>query len=383
MIRKQDYFKLGAFIIVGTAILVAVVIILGAGKYFKTTYTIETYFNESVNGLDVGSPVKLRGVSIGHVADIDFVLNTYPGADQDERRYVYVICEITPDIFGEMSKEKFSEAVREEVAYGLRVRPTSLGLTGQLFLNLTYDTDDSTPPLPVDWIPINNYVPSVPSTMGRIEAAISTISKSLSGISQEDLGAIIKDIKSITGAIDDFIKAEGGKEAGQKVLSILEETRMILARTNMLLADPATSRIIPQAAQAIAGINRIVARSGDDAVEAVREARGAMASFRTASDVLAKTLADPRMDKAMSEIAPALENIGSASRDMAAAVSKIHALANRLNALTASEEANLHAILEDTREILENLKDISRDAKRYPSGVIFGGPPTQAKPATD
>lgn len=383
MIRKQDYFKLGAFIISGTAILVTVIIILGAGKYFKTSYTIETYFNESVNGLDVGSPVKLRGVNIGHVADIDFVLNTYPGANQEERRYVYVKCEITPDIFGEINKDTFSEAVREEVAYGLRVRPTSLGLTGQLFLNLTYDTDDTTPSLPVDWIPINNYVPSVPSTMGRIEAAISTISKSLSGISQEDLGAIIKDIKSITGAIDDFIKAEGGKEAGQKVLSILEETRMILARANLLLADPATSKIIPQAAQAIAGINRIVTESGDDAVAAIKEARGAMASFRTASDVLAKTLADPRMDKAMSEIAPALENIGSASRDMAAAVSKIHALANRLNALTASEEANLHAILEDTREILENLKDISRDAKRYPSGVIFGGPPTQAKPATD
>jgi paraquat-inducible protein B len=383
MIRKQDYFKLGAFIIIGTAILVAVIIILGAGKYFKTTYTIETYFNESVNGLDVGSPVKLRGVNIGRVVDIDFVLNTYPGASQEERRYVYVKCEIEPDIFGEINKEKFSEAVREEVAYGLRVRPTSLGLTGQLFLNLTYDADDNTPLLPVAWIPINNYVPSVPSTMGRIEAAISTISKSLSGISQEDLGGIIKDIKSITGAIDDFIKAEGGKEAGEKVLSILEETRMILARANGLLADPATSRIIPQAAQAIAGVNRIVAESGDDAVAAIREARGAMTSFRKTSDVLAKTLADPRMDKAMSEIAPALENIGSAARDMAAAVSKIHALANRLNALTASEEANLHAILEDTRTILENIKDLSSEAKRYPSGVLFGDPPTQAKPATD
>jgi paraquat-inducible protein B len=68
---------------------------------------------------------------------------------------------------------------------------------------------------------------------------------------------------------------------------------------------------------------------------------------------------------------------------MAAAVSKIHALANRLNALTASEEANLHAILEDTRTILENIKDLSSEAKRYPSGVLFGDPPTQAKPATD
>jgi paraquat-inducible protein B len=382
MVRKQDYFKLGAFIIGGTALLAAVIVILGAGRYFKTSYTVESYFNESVNGLEVGSPVKLRGVSIGHVSDIDFVVNTYPGATESERRYVYVTCDIDPDIFGDLDRQEFARMIKQEVAHGLRVRPTSLGLTGQLFLNFTYDTDDDTP-LTVDWKPTYNYVPSVPSTMGRIEAAITTISKSLSSVSQDDIGAIIKDIKEITGAINGFIKTEGGKEAGRKVLSLLEETRKLLARTNELLADPAVARLIPQATEAMAGINRIVTGVEDDAVAAVRETRAAMTSFRKASDVLARTLADPRMDKAMSEIAPTLENISEASRDMAAAVAKVHALANRLNALTASEEAAIHAIIEDTREVMENLREISRDARRYPSGVLFGAPPAQASPETD
>ncbi|WP_285905599.1 MlaD family protein [Pseudodesulfovibrio pelocollis] len=382
MVRKQDYFKLGAFIILGTAMLMAVIVILGAGRFFSTSFTIETYFNESVNGLEVGSPVKLRGVNIGRVADIDFVLNTYPGARQDERRYVYVICDIDDDVFGDLDKQQFAETIKQEVAHGLRVRPTSLGLTGQLFLNLTYDSD-AEPPLAVDWIPTTNYVPAVQSTMSRIEAAVTTISKTLSGLSQEDIGAIIKDIKSIVSTINTFIQTEDGKEAGKKILSILAETRDILARANRLLADPAAERIIPATARAVEGMDRLIAASEQDAVAAVHDARAAMASFRQASDALARTLADPRLDQAMAQLAPSLENIGNASRDMAAAVAKVHALTNRLNSLTASEEASIHAIIEDTREVMENIRDITRDAKRYPSGVIFGSPPTQARPETD
>jgi paraquat-inducible protein B len=381
MARKQDYFKLGAFIIVGTAILVAVIIILGAGQYFKTSYTIETYFNESVNGLEIGSPVKLRGVSIGRVADIDFVLNKYRQANQDERRYVYVECEIEPDIFGQLDSKKFREAVAREVKQGLRVRPTSLGLTGQLFLNLGYNAEDeSTALLKTNWTPETNYIPSVPSTMSRIEAAVTTISRTLSGLNQEDIKSIISDVKSIVGAIDDFMKTEGGKAAGKKVLSILEETRILLARTNTLMGDPAADTLIPNAAKTLESVNRVVTESEPELIAAVKEARAAMASFRKTSDVLSRNLADPRMEKAMSNLPPALENISDASRELAAAVAKIHILTNRLNGLAASEEATIHSIFEDTREIMENIKDLSHDAKRYPSGVIFGTPPAQAQP---
>ncbi len=89
------------------------------------------------------------------------------------------------------------------------------------------------------------------------------------------------------------------------------------------------------------------------------------------------------MDKAMSDLAPTLENITRASHDMSAAIAKVHALANRLNAVVASEESNIHSILEDTREVMQNIKELSGDAKRYPSGVFFGKPPSQAKPESN
>jgi paraquat-inducible protein B len=88
------------------------------------------------------------------------------------------------------------------------------------------------------------------------------------------------------------------------------------------------------------------------------------------------------MDKAMGEIAPTLENISQASADLAAAVSKIHALVNRVNGNIAAEEGALHSIIEDTREVLQNVKELTEDAKRYPSGVLFGNPPTKPNPET-
>ena len=176
------------------------------------------------------------------------------------------------------------------------------------------------------------------------------------------------------------MKTEEGRTAGNKILDILEETRSILSRTDDILADPALETIIPNAAGAVESINTILTQSSDDLIAAAGEARKAMSSFKQASAVLAKTLADPRMDKAMGEIAPTLENISRASTDLTAAVSKVHALVNRLNGVVASEEANVHSILEDTREVMQNIKELTGDAKRYPSGMIFGAPPKKPNP---
>lgn len=52
------------------------IIILGAGNLSKNLI-LETYFDESIQGLDVGSIVKFRGVKIGTVKEITFVQDKY------------------------------------------------------------------------------------------------------------------------------------------------------------------------------------------------------------------------------------------------------------------------------------------------------------------
>ena len=67
MSQKARFFKIGIFTFAAIGILVFAIVIFGAGAMFKEVILLETYFNESVQGLDIGSPVKFRGVSVGQV----------------------------------------------------------------------------------------------------------------------------------------------------------------------------------------------------------------------------------------------------------------------------------------------------------------------------
>ena len=51
----------------------------------------------------------------------------------------------------------------------------------------------------------------------------------------------------------------------------------------------------------------------------------------------------------------------------------------RLDRIVGGGEADLTTTLENLRQISDNLRDLTENAKRYPSSVILGGPPPPAK----
>lgn len=70
MSRQASKFKVGLFVLIGVGMLVVALVWLGATRYLKGTTTYVTYFAESVQGLQVDSVVKYRGVEIGRVKAI-------------------------------------------------------------------------------------------------------------------------------------------------------------------------------------------------------------------------------------------------------------------------------------------------------------------------
>src|SRR6516162_2762852 len=77
MPAEQKYFKLGFFVLGASAILAVGIVLLGAGSLFEKKYRVETYVDESIQGLDVGAPVKYRGVKVGELEKVDFVTRSY------------------------------------------------------------------------------------------------------------------------------------------------------------------------------------------------------------------------------------------------------------------------------------------------------------------
>ena len=70
---------IGAFIVGAVALVIIVFLVFGSGKLFTKTYEYVVYFRGSVNGLDLGAPVKLRGVTVGSVSQI--IPLYYPNGD--------------------------------------------------------------------------------------------------------------------------------------------------------------------------------------------------------------------------------------------------------------------------------------------------------------
>jgi hypothetical protein len=69
-VGQTNHWKLGLFVVTGLGIALATVFWLGLRRLNRDALPAVTYFDESVQGLDVNSPVKFRGVTLGTVSTI-------------------------------------------------------------------------------------------------------------------------------------------------------------------------------------------------------------------------------------------------------------------------------------------------------------------------
>lgn len=75
----------GAFVLAGVVLAVAVTLVLGSGAFFQDRYELLSFFDGDVTGLDAGSPVRYRGVPIGQVTEVRISLDNDPRDVSDTR----------------------------------------------------------------------------------------------------------------------------------------------------------------------------------------------------------------------------------------------------------------------------------------------------------
>ena len=377
MIRGGDYFKLGLFVIGGVVLLFVVLFALGAGKLFQRTYQMETYINESVNGLEVGTAVKFRGVRVGSVSEIGFVAGKY-GQQAAGYRYVYVLCTLDRDLFGTMGPKSAREQAADEVARGLRARTISQGLTGQLFLGLDYVTPEQNPLLPIEWEPGSIYIPAAPSTLSKVEQAVLGISNTLTDLEKAELPEAVKSFRRFADSASTFLEGTDSKGVGVKLSATLDETHKLLARINVILADPAAQTVLPEAARTLAGVRKVVEAAGPDTVQLARDSRELVASLKVSAKALEKFLANPETSRQLAEMPGAMQQARETVSELRSAAKRLNSVLGRVEQLTAAQQANVEGILDSARGLVENLRELTGEAKRYPAGMLFGPPPDKS-----
>ena len=158
MAAPTNYFKLGLFVILSFSAAGVAATALGAAALRKDTTIYHTYFNESVQGLDVGAPVKFRGVTIGKVSRIEIA---------PDHRHVDVVEELdVKDIRRLGLEEKDSRPLKHakfHVPSDLRAQLGSQGVTGVKFVSIDFFDPATNPPPTLPFTPRENYIPASPS----------------------------------------------------------------------------------------------------------------------------------------------------------------------------------------------------------------------------
>jgi paraquat-inducible protein B len=70
MKTKLSPAVVGTFVLGAFAIGIIALLAIGSFSLFSRPERFIVYFDEAISGLDEGSPVKLRGVRVGHVVGI-------------------------------------------------------------------------------------------------------------------------------------------------------------------------------------------------------------------------------------------------------------------------------------------------------------------------
>src|SRR4051794_14822997 len=70
MTAPTNHWKLGLFVVVGVLVGLSAAVYLGSRALPREAVTYTSYFDETITGLETGSPVRYRGVPIGSISEI-------------------------------------------------------------------------------------------------------------------------------------------------------------------------------------------------------------------------------------------------------------------------------------------------------------------------
>lgn len=229
--RMESYYlRIGSFAIMGIILVITGVLIIGAGKLFEKTIYVETYFDESIQGISVGSPVKYRGLQIGYVDQIKFVNEIYPehrvNGNNAYNRYIYVLVAITNSILTASPARGMSSSIKKDIQDGLRFKLALQGLTGTAYLELNYIDPKKATDLPMDWKPIHYYIPSALSPLSLVSDNVQYILEELKRVDVKRLFDSIQELTDVTAHAVQKVDNLLGRSS-QKIRSIVNNVQAI------------------------------------------------------------------------------------------------------------------------------------------------------------
>lgn len=325
------YLRVGVLVLAGAALAVGFVVFLAGQRGLQATELIETYIEESVQGLDVGAPVRYRGVAIGRVTQIGLVSAEYrrpEGVPYEEGfQQVFVRFAVDPALIGDMP------SLRDAIRLGLRARIRAQGLTGVNYVEIDYVSPLRYPVPEVAWTPKNPVIPAVPSTVAQVTSAAEVLVQRLTALPVEQIAADL---------------------AG------------VLGNVNRQLAEGDLAVALREASATLALLHR-VAEEADLA--------GTLGEFRAAAAELRGLVGSPAVRAAVADAGAAAAELRRTAQRLPATLQGVDRTLRAARDTTVDVQAELLPILIDLRATTASLRATADQLRNSPSQLLFGAPP--------
>jgi paraquat-inducible protein B len=330
MNKKISSAMIGAFVLGAVALLIITIMVFGSGRLFRQTREFVLYFENSVNGLRIGAPVKFKGVEIGAVKDIRLQLEK--GKEVDK---IPVIIQI--DLEKLTSRGAPSLVAVDSEAFDKAI--IDRGLRGQLEMEslvtgLLYVALDFFPGTPVNLVQQpnddNKYpeVPTLPTELAQAKDAVTRIIDKLEDI---DFKGLITTLQRTTEGINRTLNSPDVESALRSL-----------------------ARVMPKVDEAVVNI-RNLAGTWDD-------------KGKLLADDLQLTSADARL---------ALKQVVDALKQTEATMKKADAAVTNIESLTDVESPFNYELGKSLREVssaARSLRSLTAYLERNPRALIFGKP---------
>ncbi|WP_462325689.1 MlaD family protein [Desulfoplanes sp.] len=320
MATARTKFSVGLFVVAGLALSVVTIIALGMTKFLDKGKTYVSFFDESVQGLNIDSPVKYRGVPIGRVAAIQVAKDS---------RLIRVVMDIDKGVVIKPDSEAQLSAV---------------GITGSMFVNLDIRQENNPSQSPkLTFKTEYPVIPSTPSDITQVMNSLSTLyhklleidlkgiadrvkesldhfNTSLDGLALADLS---RDARTTLRSIDALAKNPGWEEmmgsasdAGRSFKGVMEQARISLERATALLA----------------GMNDFVRTNGPTVNATLHGLNGAVAQTTTFLSQGTSLVAGSKnnLEGMQKHLLVTIQNIEKASRELTRLLDKLNDQPSRL-----------------------------------------------------
>ena len=330
MASQKTKFAVGLFVACGMAFAILVMIWLGMSRFFEKGRYYVTYFDESVQGLDIDSPVKYRGVFIGRVESI--------GVAPDSRLIKVIL------------KIESGQTLDDDIVAQLK----SVGITGRVFIELERKKKgkpDKSPSI------------SFPSEYPIIASQPSEIGELLSGINEVLDQIKLLDIKGITEQIKGTLNTINQKVSEADVKRISDNIESALDRVGVLLDDRRWDNILDSVDQGVGSFNRLMNKA-DGSLDRVDNTIARVEGIVSDKEKTIKAAID--------EFEMAMKNANSLLK-------KGSSLVNETDDSISHLMHNLFFVGQNLKKASDNLNLIIELLADQPSQLLFGEPPVPRK----